>query len=81
MIVTGFIDPHKLITHTISFPKAYKYAKDMEAGDTFPPVKAFVDKRNGQIRVKDGAHRTHAAKMCGKQLYVITKAHNILNSA
>jgi len=69
------INPNLLSTHPINWSKAYKYAKDMEAGDKFPAVKMGIDKRNGKMVVRNGAHRTVAARMVGKKLLIKTKAN------
>jgi len=70
----GYVDPFKLWHHKVSYRKAYRYAKAMENGACFPPVHMFLDRRTGRWMVKDGAHRTVAAKMCGNKLYVTTKS-------
>lgn len=57
-----WIDPNNLHHHPVKYPKAYSYAKSMEKGDQFPPVKVYIDKE-GKLLVVDGAHRTAAAKM------------------
>lgn len=55
--------------HSANWRKAYEYAKLMESGVQFPAVKVAMDK-NGKYLVRDGAHRTTAARLCGKKLLI-----------
>ena len=66
------IDPSQVQHHPVSWQKAYRYAKAMDNGAKFPPVKAH--KRDGRWIVQDGAHRTMAAKLTGQRLLVRTKS-------
>lgn len=61
------LDPNKLKHHKINWEKAYKYAKDMERGDDFPPITVHRG-FGGNLKVHDGAHRTAASKMVGKKI-------------
>ena len=63
-----------LYIHKVNLQKAFKYAKDMENGDNFPPVQIYFDQKLNRWRCKDGAHRTTAARMTGKSLFVRSKA-------
>ncbi len=62
-----------LYIHKVNLKKAFKYAKDMENGDKFPPVQIYFDQKLNRWRCKDGAHRTTAARMTGKKLLVRSK--------
>ena len=64
-----YVDPKSLKHHPVNWKKAYRYAKDMEKGDKFPPVQIHMDK-NGRFIVQNGAHRTMAAKLIDKKLFV-----------
>lgn len=71
-----FINPEQvrgIKHHKVHLEKAFKYAKDMENGDKFPPVQIFFCQEQQQWCCKDGAHRTTAAKMTGLPLYVRSK--------
>ncbi len=59
--------------HKVHLEKAFKYAKDMENGDKFPPVQIFFCQNLKRWCCKDGAHRTTAAKMAGLPLFVRSK--------
>ena len=59
--------------HKVQLEKAFKYAKNMENGDKFPPVQIFFDNKKNRWCCKDGAHRTTAAKMTGLPLFVRSK--------
>lgn len=60
------LDPHELYHHKFNWEKAYKYAREMEEGDIFPPI---IVKRGfkGHLKVHDGAHRTAAHKLLGRK--------------
>ena len=64
-----WIDSNNLHHHQVKYKKAYNYAKLMEKGVDFPPVKVYVDK-NGKLLVSDGAHRSAAAKMLQEKVLV-----------
>jgi len=66
------IDPRMLKHHDVTWAKAYKYAKFMDAGASFPPVRVSP-KIGGGYLVQDGAHRTMAAKLTGSRLLIKTK--------
>jgi len=66
------INPHLIKHHKISCHKAFKYAKEMENGTVFPPVKIYKN-NNGTWHCKDGAHRIFAAKLSGAPVIVKTK--------
>lgn len=63
------MDPNHLHHHKVKLPKAYSYAKCMEQGDVFPPVRVHID-QYGKWVVCDGAHRTFAAKLLGDKIWV-----------
>ncbi len=67
--VFRYVDADLCRHHPVHMPKAFEYAKAMEAGATFPPVKIHINKQ-GQYEVKDGAHRTTAAKLCSLPLLI-----------
>lgn len=69
------IDPRECLHHPVYFPKAFKYAKLMEAGVIFPPVKVHIDDQ-GRFRIKNGAHRCMAAKLANKKLWVKLSRRN-----
>lgn len=50
--------------------KVYRYAKLMEAGVEFPPVKIYFDAFQNRWLYNDGRHRTMAAKLTGLPLKV-----------
>lgn len=52
-----------------NWTKVYLYAKLMESGEVFPPVKVFKDK-NGSWTFNDGRHRVLAAKLTKAKLRV-----------
>ena len=71
-----YIDPYHCHHHPIYWEKAYKYAKAMAEGANFPPVHVHLD-RFGRYIVKNGAHRTAAAKLTGRDLFIkISSQHN-----
>ena len=63
------VNPNIVHTHKINYSKAFKYAKLMEQGNIFPPIKAYKD-NNGKIICKNGAHRVHACKMLNKLIKI-----------
>lgn len=63
------VDPNHVHHHKVNYQKAYGYAKSMEKGDLFPPVKVYVD-LDGKLLVSDGAHRSAASKMVGQLLLI-----------
>ena len=65
-----WIDPRYCIHHPVYLPKAFKYAKAMESGAKFPPVRVHLNLDTGQFEVSNGAHRAVAAKLCGQKLLV-----------
>ena len=64
-----WINPYNLHHHKVKWEKAYKYAKLMEGGTEFPPVKVYVD-LEGKLLVSDGAHRSAAGKMIREDILV-----------
>lgn len=48
-------------------PKAFKYAKLMECGVEFPPIKV-ARRANGLFEIRDGRHRMTAHKLLGKKV-------------
>jgi hypothetical protein len=68
-----YINPRRIKTHPINMEKAYRYAKMMEKGAKFPPVKVYLNDK-GVIICQNGAHRTMAAIMTGMNVFVKTKA-------
>jgi len=67
-----YIDPRRLITHKVNMNKVRRYAIAMMKGDKFPPVHVFL-KKDGRLRVNNGANRTIAAVLAGKKLFIKTK--------
>lgn len=55
------------------WPKVFKYAKLMEQGVEFPPVKIYFNEKDNQWQHNDGRHRTMAAKLAGVPLKVKSK--------
>lgn len=68
-----YIDPRRIKTHSVNMTKAYRYAKMMEKGDKFPPVKVHIN-GEGVLICQNGAHRTMAAIMNGMNVFIKTKA-------
>ena len=62
-----------LYIHKVNLQKAFKYAKDMENGNKFPPVQIYFNQKLNRWCCKDGAHRTTAARMTGMRLFVRSK--------
>ena len=62
--------PTQIHTHNVFLPKAYHFARCMEAGESFPPVRIFWDRLAGCWRASDGAHRVCAAKMLNRPISV-----------
>jgi hypothetical protein len=69
------VNPHSIKTHSITFSKAFKYAKLMESGDIFPPVKVAMNE-SGQLICKNGAHRIAAHKMLNKNIRILIANNN-----
>jgi hypothetical protein len=69
-----YIDPENCHHHGVNLNKAYRYARAMEEGDIFPAVQMGIDKRTERFCIRNGAHRTFAAKLAGLKLLVKTKA-------
>lgn len=55
------------------WPKVFKYAKLMEQGVEFPPVKIHFNKDRNRWEYNDGRNRTMAAKLANVQLKVKSK--------
>ena len=53
-----------------NWEKIYKYAKLMEQGVEFPPVKIFFDERRNTWDYNDGRNRVMAAKLTNSSLLV-----------
>ena len=68
-----YVNPHHCHHHKVHLPKAYKYAKDMEKGDKFPPVQVHMNK-DGNYIIRNGAHRTMAAKLAEMDLFIKIKS-------
>ena len=68
-----YIKPEELPNKTFSYKKAFKYAKLMEKGEEFPPVKVYINREKGHLTFNDGRHRVAAAKMSGKPLLIRRK--------
>ena len=64
-----FVNPHHLHHHSVNYEKAYSYARLMEKGAEFPPVKVYVA-LDGKLIVVNGSHRTAAAKMIGEGVLI-----------
>lgn len=64
-----YVDPQQRSHHKVCLTKAFRYAKLMEEGAKFPPVQVHIDK-NGRYIVRNGAHRTFAAKLCGMKVFI-----------
>lgn len=56
-----------------NWPKVFEYAKRMEQGVKFAPVKIHFNKKTNKWQYNDGRHRVLAAKMSGKPLLVRSK--------
>lgn len=74
--IQRYVDPRNVVTHPVRWTKAFAYAKLMESGVVFPPVKAAVDPL-GRIIVRNGAHRTYAARLTGQPLLIKHKAERM----
>ena len=64
------INPKIIRTHKVRLNKAYEYAKMMENGQVFPPVRVYKNE-NGQYICKNGAHRIHACRMLNRNVRII----------
>lgn len=64
-----WVDPHHVHHYAFNWRKAYKYAKLMEEGAKFPPIRVHLDK-DGKYIVRNGAHRTVAAKLVGIEIQI-----------
>lgn len=71
--ITKTVDPRFVKTHSITWTKAYQFAKLMENGAEFPVVKGEM-LETGQILVKNGAHRTHAHRLLGRMMVMKVKS-------
>lgn len=58
------LNPHELKGYDFNWEKAFKYAKLMEQGITFPPIRVHRNS-DGTYQIRNGMHRTIAAKLCG----------------
>jgi len=67
----GFVkvDPRSVLTHKVNWVKAYKYAKLLEEGALFPPPKG-AHNIHGQLVISNGAHRTIAHRLLGRQMKI-----------
>lgn len=72
--IFDYVDPVKIRTHDVYLPKAYLFAKSMEQGTSFPPVKVGFDEAKNVWSAHDGAHRIWAARMLNKPILVRYKA-------
>ena len=61
------INPHIIEGYSFNWEKAFKYAKLMEQGEEFPPVRLHLKKDNTFV-LKNGMHRIIASRLCGKDL-------------
>jgi len=68
-----YVNPQFCHHHKVNLQKAYRYAKAMEKGDKFPPIQIHLDKHGNYI-VKNGAHRTYAAKLAGIDVFIKIKS-------
>lgn len=57
-----------------NYTKIFKYAKAMERGVVFPPVKIWYDNNNNVWEYNDGRNRVMAAKLANCKLLVKTKS-------
>lgn len=64
-----WVNPHTLKGYNFQWEKAFRYAKLMENGEDFPPVRVH-ETFNGELVIKNGMHRVVAAKLCGKEILV-----------
>lgn len=64
-----WVNPHSLKGYEFNWEKAFRYAKLMEKGIEFPPVRVHQS-LSGELIVKNGMHRTIAAKLCGTEVLV-----------
>jgi ParB-like chromosome segregation protein Spo0J len=53
-------------------PKTLEYAKALEAGAVFPPIKVHF--HAGRWRIGDGRHRLLAHKLCGRTHILVRRA-------
>lgn len=58
------LNPHNLVGYDFNWEKAYKYAKLMENGVSFPPIRVSKEK-DGSFHIRNGMHRSIAAKLTG----------------
>ena len=64
----------KLLPDCVPYwPKVFEYAKLMEQGVEFPPVKIYFDEVANRWKYNDGRHRVMAAKLAGVELHVKSK--------
>lgn len=61
------LNPHDLMGYSFNWEKAFYYAKLMESGTKFPPIRVHQNK-DGSFKIRNGMHRTIAAKLCGKEI-------------
>lgn len=64
-----WVNPHTLKGYNFQWEKAFRYAKLMEQGEEFPPVRVH-ETSSGELVIKNGMHRTIAAKLTGKEVLV-----------
>lgn len=69
--IEKYIDAAVLRNCKPNWKKAFKYAKLMEKGVEFPPVKLYY--KEGYLDYNDGRHRVTAAKLSGKPLKIRMK--------
>jgi hypothetical protein len=61
------VNPHCLEGYSFNWEKAYTYAKLMEQGIEFPPIRLHKS-LDGKLIIRNGMHRTVAAKLCGMEI-------------
>lgn len=61
--IFAHVNPNDILTHDVCWPKAFHYAKELERGAQFPPVKVSWDEGTRTWRSRDGAHRVWAGKL------------------
>lgn len=74
MWIYDHIDPNLCDHHKVSKIKALGFAEAMMFGAKFPPVHVSPSPSNdGRYLVQNGAHRTVAAKLSDKPLFIKMK--------
>ena len=56
----------------VSEAKSFRYAANLLAGATFPPVRLFWDASRQLFRISDGGHRVAAHRLAGRRKILAT---------